>query len=498
MSIDRAVKAVAGLFLPLIIVAIALIVVPQEARTQEPPSVTPLNGQNVIITKVLETNLVIPGQPITYTIYYQITGTSVTTVTITDALPISTTWQDDTAPTLGFTRTQTTTHAIWTTPTLSVGSGSFQLSLDVPSDISTTILTNTVSIGAFLTETTFVSNTFPLTATVAHNTLFLPLVVRNYPTLELPPPIPVGAHPKSLAISEDHNRVYVTLFDDDGSGNPGGGGALAAIDLDTHQVLTKTTAGLSRPMGIAILSDTLYIVNNGSNTVSVMDAISLTTLQTITVGSEPFGVALTSDRVYVTNFADGSLSIIDPVSNTVITTVAVGVNPAFPAAWGDCAYVPNHGGGAEGVTVVCDDGDEVYGLREEWGYFAATFYPNPQALYNPLIILSRRDDLPGLYEVSAYPPYGERNPLRKKDMLDAPPFAIAYNPTTEHLLVVAADNDELHIVWPGGYHTGTVWPLPQQHEGEERRGGQGVAAVGNWVWVANYAAGSVSVLYDPP
>ena len=138
MSIDRIAKVAGILLLSLTIVVIALTIVPQ-AHTQG-PSVTPLNGQDsVTITKTLETNLVIPGQPVTYTIHYQITATSVTTVTITDTLPVSTTWRSDTAPALGFTRTQTTTHAVWTTPTLSSGSGSFQLSLNVPADVSATI-----------------------------------------------------------------------------------------------------------------------------------------------------------------------------------------------------------------------------------------------------------------------------------------------------------------------------------------------------------------------
>lgn len=250
-------------------------------------------------------------------------------------------------------------------------------------------------------------------------------------------------------------------------------------------------------MGIAVLSDTLYIVNNGSNTVAVMDAISLTVQQTIPVGSEPFGVAAAGDRIYVTNFASDTLSIIDRANNTVITTVNVGHQPTFPAAHGDCAYVPNHGDGKECVTVVCDDGSEIHRLKQNWGYFAAAFYPNPQAAWNPLIILSRRDGSPGLYEISVSPPYDTNKPVPKKNMPDAPPFAIAYNPTTTHLAVVAADNDELYILYPGGYAIGTVWPLPAQHEGPDQLGGQGVDATDHWIWVANYAAGSVSILYDP-
>jgi DNA-binding beta-propeller fold protein YncE len=77
------------------------------------------------------------------------------------------------------------------------------------------------------------------------------------------------------------------------------------------------------------------------------------------------------------------------------------------------------------------------------------------------------------------------------------PFAIAYNPTTNHILVVAAANNELHIIWPGGYSTGNVWTLLPQNEGDEWHGGQGIDTSGHDVWVTNYADGSVSILFDP-
>ncbi|MFZ5916575.1 MAG: hypothetical protein ACOYZ7_06565 [Chloroflexota bacterium] len=488
-----AATALLGLF-----ITAALIAAPATPAQSphDPPAGPQANGDAVAISKTIGVQLAIPGQPITYTIRYRIDPTTVTSVTLTDTLPLSTTWLADTATALGFSRAQTATQAVWNTSTLSAGSASFQLTLNVPADLNAPLLTNTVRLHA-ISGSVPLSHTFVLTVPVASQRLYLPLITRHYPTIELPPKIVVGAHPKSLAISEQHGRVYVTLFDDDGSGNPGGDGAVAAIDLYTHQVLSQTATGGLNPAGIAVISDTLYIANNGSNSLSVMNAVSLTLQQTVSVGAAPLGVAATAERIYVTNFDDDSLSIIDATTLDVITTVAVGADPLFPAAWGNCAYVPNHGDGAESITVVCDDGSEIYRLRQEWGYLAAAYTPNPNALWNPLILISRRDGAPGLYEISTMPPYGADKPVRKKDMTATPPFAVAYNPTTDHLLVVAADNDQLHIVYPGGYATGAVWSLPPQHEGPERLGGCGVAASGHWAWVANYADGSVSVLYDP-
>src|SRR5713101_7799064 len=56
-----------------------------------------------------------------------------------------------------------------------------------------------------------------------------------------------------------------------------------------------------------------YIVNTGSNSVSVIDAASNTVVATVSVGALPFGVAITRDgaRAYVTNATDNTVSVID-------------------------------------------------------------------------------------------------------------------------------------------------------------------------------------------
>src|SRR5229473_2967650 len=76
-----------------------------------------------------------------------------------------------------------------------------------------------------------------------------------------------------------------------------------------------------------------YIVNTGSNSVSVIDTTSNTVVATVRVGALPFGVAITPDgtRAYVTNATDNTLSVIDTASNTVVATVGVGAGPTAVA-----------------------------------------------------------------------------------------------------------------------------------------------------------------------
>jgi YVTN family beta-propeller protein len=68
-----------------------------------------------------------------------------------------------------------------------------------------------------------------------------------------------------------------------------------------------------------------YVVNSGSNTVSVIATDKNRVVATISVGTSPFAVAVTLDgkRAYVTNSGNGTVSVIDTVTNSVLTTIPV-------------------------------------------------------------------------------------------------------------------------------------------------------------------------------
>ncbi len=88
-----------------------------------------------------------------------------------------------------------------------------------------------------------------------------------------------------------------------------------------------------------------YVVNSGSNNVSVIDTGSNTVTTSIPVGQGPSGVVLSPDgaRAYVTNTTDGTISVIDTGANSVIATITVGGAPLFPAITpdGKTLYVPD-------------------------------------------------------------------------------------------------------------------------------------------------------------
>ena len=146
------------------------------------------------------------------------------------------------------------------------------------------------------------------------------------------------------------------------------------INPTTNTVIATITVG-SAPAGVAVnaANGDVYVTNDGSGTVSVIDANPLdtrtynTVIATITVGTNPNAVAAnaTNNDVYVTNFTDNTVSVIDanptdPNYNTVIETIAIPLynstyaNPTAVAVssagtYAGDVYVTNQGSGTVSV-----------------------------------------------------------------------------------------------------------------------------------------------------
>jgi YVTN family beta-propeller protein len=112
-------------------------------------------------------------------------------------------------------------------------------------------------------------------------------------------------------------------------------------------------------MGIAVdpAGTRVYVANNISGHVTVIDAITNTVLGSVISGSIPFGVAVhpSGNLVYVTNSGEDSVSVIDTATRAVLKKIPVGVQPygiaVNPA--GTRLYVANHGSvSKEAVSVI--------------------------------------------------------------------------------------------------------------------------------------------------
>ncbi len=89
----------------------------------------------------------------------------------------------------------------------------------------------------------------------------------------------------------------------------------------------------NNPVALAETPDQkkLYAVNEGDGTVSSIDLVDRTVVQTIATGATPVWAVARSDsaRVYVLNSGSGTLSAIDTASDAVLSNVPVGAGANF-------------------------------------------------------------------------------------------------------------------------------------------------------------------------
>ena len=141
--------------------------------------------------------------------------------------------------------------------------------------------------------------------------------------------IPVGAGPTDALLVESRNLLFVV---NQLSNN------VSIIDITTETVINTITLGTNPAIAAYVpATSLLYVTNQGSDNVSVVDMtnpLSAFITATITVGTTPFTIDFNSvnNQLYVTNCFDSNVSIIDADSmsgtfNTVVNTVTTGVCP---------------------------------------------------------------------------------------------------------------------------------------------------------------------------
>jgi YVTN family beta-propeller protein len=153
------------------------------------------------------------------------------------------------------------------------------------------------------------------------------------------PTISVGARPVGAAVDPATDTIYVA----NSSSN-----TVSVIDGSTEAVTATISVG-THPSGVAVdpATDTVYVTDTTSNKVSVIDGSTDTVTSTISVSAQPSGVAVdpATDTVYVANFTANNFSVIDGSTNAVTSTVSVGssgptgvaVDPAT-----DTVYITNY------------------------------------------------------------------------------------------------------------------------------------------------------------
>jgi YVTN family beta-propeller protein len=156
---------------------------------------------------------------------------------------------------------------------------------------------------------------------------------------------PVGTiaglvEPYRVAISPDGARAYVISQSNS---------SVSVIDTMNNSVIQTIKIGLTT-LWAAVHPDgnRVYVTKNNDNSVSVIDTTTTpnTVIQRIPVGKGAYAVAVhpNGSRVYVTNKNDNSVSVIDTASNSVIQTIPLGRSSTWVAVHpdGSRVYVTNY------------------------------------------------------------------------------------------------------------------------------------------------------------
>ena len=150
--------------------------------------------------------------------------------------------------------------------------------------------------------------------------------------------VKVGSVPVAVDYSVAAGKLYVA---NQGSNN------VSIIDLKTESVTATTTVGLS-PSGIWVdESGNVYVANQGGNSLSVIKAGSDLASELIPVQTLPVAVAgsAITGSVYVVNQGSNSVSVVNPATSSVTETVIVGTGPSAIVVHPDTnvVYVANQG-----------------------------------------------------------------------------------------------------------------------------------------------------------
>jgi len=135
--------------------------------------------------------------------------------------------------------------------------------------------------------------------------------------------VTVGVGPTSISLDTFLNRLYVANT---------GGNSVTVLDATSVtlgvnppiRILGTTSVG-SAPVSVAALPNGLnfYVANSGSNDVSVVSSSSFGVVGTVPVGQNPIFIASepTSTKVYTANAGSGTISIIQTSNNTVVVNM---------------------------------------------------------------------------------------------------------------------------------------------------------------------------------
>ena len=230
-----------------------------------------------------------------------------------------------------------------------------------------------------------------------------------------------------------------------------------------------TIPGVSEPKGLASLNNRLFIASRNTNTVFVLDEVSLTILRQIPVGNKPWGVGAVNGKIYVANNFGNSVSVINPITLTKTKDITFnGICDGGPAnlavdTINNRVYIAVYG---NRVAVIDAGSDTVADcISTAGGTFGVAVNPFLSQLY-----VSNRDDMSvQVFDVSTTPAT-----LVQTEKLGGVPYFVAANLSTNEVYVSVAfnppdydlaNNLEVFSAFPGGMSLTLATITGNTHDG---------------------------------
>jgi uncharacterized repeat protein (TIGR01451 family) len=274
-----------------------------------------------------------PGSLITYTLRYTNTGnTDATGVVLTETVPANTTftgtgWSCAPDNTAG----SQCTRAVGTIAGAG-GAGSATFVVTAASSLGgVSQIANSATIADAAVHSATASATTPTRQAATPSTVYLPFISRlpnaPVPPTPTPSPTPVVApivDPKGMVSDGARDRLYLV--------NKGTNSVTVFKESTITFTIPTLLAGIpvgTQPFGIGMVDDKIYVANTGGNgpsSVSVISAATMTKLKDIplsTCGNQATLLAVNplTHRVYTTMHASGKVAVIDSNLDTLVGCV---------------------------------------------------------------------------------------------------------------------------------------------------------------------------------
>jgi len=252
--------------------------------------------------------------------------------------------------------------------------------------------------------------------------------------------------------------------------------------------VTATITGVHSPNNLAYdrVHGWLFVANRDTDSLTVIHTASRTISDTVPVGHRPDGLALLGNKLYVANYGDATVSVLDTatLSVTRVITLPGGTEPAMVAAnpVTGKVYVTLHGAGALAViTSATDSLLNIVDLHSP-GPYGVAVNSVLNRVYVASIDVGELVTLDGSERILVWrPPDACNGPLRM----------VAVNENTGHVFVTCAGESRVVVFKSDGLGEIGAWPVGSNPQ-------EGILAdpATDRVYVSNRDSNNLTVLQD--